>query len=182
MTFAWSIGRNRFDATPEQHAAETLREFAAGVLSRRAASKATAVYIAPPFGGDGRRCRENALPRRWMALDVDGIDADVLIDWRLFLTRWRGFGWSTASSTAEHPRERAIVELSEPVDRAQGIAIGALILRDVAEYFGSAIRIDPCGFRAEQPAFLPPEGVKPFFLLGEPIDVPAWLARPGTVG
>jgi hypothetical protein len=175
--YTWASGQNRFDSTPKQQSADTLREFAAAVLARRAKDKASAGYITAAFGGDGRRCAANVLPRAWLALDVDGIDADALVEWRLFQTRWRGFGWPTASSTPEAPRERAIIELSEPVDRAQGIGIGALILRDVAENFGAAVRLDPCGFRGEQPAFLAPVGVRPFYLLGDPIDVPVWLAQ-----
>ena len=175
--FEWSLGRNRYDNTPTRCSAETFREFAHEVLAQRAADKATAPFVSAPFGGDCKRSAKNALPRAWLALDVDGIDPDALGDWRLHLTRWRGFGWSTASSTPEAPRERAIIELSEPVDRAQGIAIGALISRDVAENFGSTVRIDPCGFRAEQPAFVAPVGVTPFYLLGEALAVPLWLAQ-----
>jgi len=175
-TLTWSLGTNRFDNKPRPRAG-TLHEFAAEVLAHRADDKASAGYICAPFRGDGRRCLINASPRSWLALDVDGIDADALIDWRLHLTRWRGFGWPTASSTPQAPRERVIVELSEPVDRAQGIGIGALILRDVAENFGAGVRIDPCGFRAEQPAFLPLVGAKPFYLLGEALDVPLWLEQ-----
>lgn len=173
----FSIGRNRFDSTPKLHSAGTLREFAATVLSRRAKDKASAGYITAPFGGDGRRSAANALPRRWLALDVDGIDPDVLPEWRMHLTRYRGFGWPTASSTPEAPRERVIIELSEPVDRAQGIGIGALLVQDAEDNFGAAVRIDRCTFRAEQPAFLPLVGAVPFYLLGDALDVPRWLEQ-----
>lgn len=177
MAFAYAIGRNRFDAYPVAHAAETLRDFAADLLSRRAPSKERAGYLTASFGGDGRRCSINAQPRHWLAIDVDGIDPDVLPDWRLHLVRWRGFGWPTASSTPAAPRERVIIELSEPVDRAQGISLGALIVSDADAEFGAAVRIDPCTFRAEQPCFLPVGDVKPFYLLGEPLDVQTWLQQ-----
>lgn len=174
MTFTYAIGRNRFDAHPTMHVAETLRDFAADVLSRRAPSKDRAGYLAAV---QGRRCSANAVPRAWLAIDVDGIDPDVLPDWRMHLMRWRGFGWPTASSTPEAPRERVIVELSEPVDRAQGIAIGKLIISDADAEFGAAVRIDPCTFRAEQPCFLPVGDVRPFYLLGDPLDAQTWLAQ-----
>ncbi len=177
MTFTYAVGRNRFDAHPTLVEAATLRDFAAGVLARRAPSKDRAGYITAGFGGDGRRCSANALPRLWLALDVDGIDPDVLPDWRMHLTRWRGFGWPTASSTPAAPRERVIVELSEPVNRAQGIGIGALIVEDTDTEFGAAVRIDACTFRAEQPCFLPVGDVRPFYLLGDPLVVPTWLAQ-----
>ena len=175
--YCWSIGRNRYDVHPTPRSADTLRGFASDMLSHRAPDKASAGYVCAPFGGDGRRCAANALPRRWLALDVDGIDANAHSDWRLFLARRRGYGWATASSTREAPRERVIIDLSEPVDRAQGIGIGVLIMRDVADHFAASVRIDPCGFRAEQPAFLALKGVKAFYLLGDPLDVPTWLSQ-----
>lgn len=175
--FTYSIGRNRFDAHPVACTAASLREFAADVLSLRAPSKDRASYLTAAFGGDGRRCSTNAQPRAWLAIDVDGIDPDALCEWRLFLTRYRGFGWPTASSKPEAPRERVIVELSEPVDRAQGIAIGALLSQDAEDEFGAAVRIDKCTFRAEQPCFLPVGDVRPFYLLGDPLEVSTWLER-----
>ena len=177
MSFDYAIGRNRYDAHPTAYSAETLRDFATDLLARRAPSKDRAGYITASFGGDGRRCSANALPREWLAIDVDGVDPDVLPDWRMFLVRWRGFGWPTASSTPEAPRERVIIALDEPVDRVQGIGIGALIVADAETEFGTAVRIDPCTFRAEQPCFLPVGDVQPFFLLGDPLRVQTWLQQ-----
>lgn len=173
----YSIGRNRFDARPRQRHAETLREFAADVLRHRAPDKARAGYITAGFGDDGRRCAANALRCTWQAIDADRIAPDVLPDWRLFLARYRGFGWPTASSTPEAPRERVIVELSEPVDRQQRIAIGSLLSADIETEFGPAVVVDPCTYRPEQPCFLPLQGAQPHFLLGDALDVPRWLAQ-----
>lgn len=174
MSFAFSFGRNRYDAQPQQCEVPTLREFAASVLSHRARDKATAGYVSAAFSNDGRRNALNAAPRAWLPLDVDGIDPDAFVDWRLFLTRYRGFGWPTASSTPDAPRERVIIELSERVDRHRGMAIGTLLMRDIEDIFGSAVRIDPCTFRAEQPCFLPVGNVQPFYLLGDALDVEVW--------
>lgn len=177
MTFAYSIGRNRFDNRPERRQADTMREFAADVLGRRARDKASAGYLCGPFGNDGTRRAVNALPSDFLTLDVDGIDPDALPDWRLYATRWQGFGWPTASSTQEAPRERVIVMLSEPVTRDDGLRVGRLLVQDIEDEFGTAVRIDPCTLRAEQPCFLPLQGVRPFFLLGDPLDVPKWLQQ-----
>lgn len=177
ISFHYAIGRNRFDAHPVVCEAGTLRDFAADVLSHRAPSKERAGYITAAYGGDGRRCSTNVLPRAWLALDVDGIDADALPEWRMYLTRFRGFGWPTASSTPEAPRERVIIELNEPVDRAQGIGIGALVADDADAEFGATVRIDRCTFRAEQPCFLPVGDVRPFYLLGDPLNVTTWLQQ-----
>lgn len=176
-TIRYSIGRNRFDNRPEQRVAGTLREFVADVLSRRARDKASAGYLSSGFGNDGARRAANALPRPYLALDVDGIAADSLPDWRLYATRWQGFGWPTASSTPEAPRERVILMLSEPVGRDDGLRIGKLLVQDVEDEFGTAVRIDPCTLRAEQPCFLPLHGARPFYLLGDPLDVPKWLQQ-----
>ncbi|MBK7059383.1 MAG: hypothetical protein IPI03_17945 [Rubrivivax sp.] len=175
--FTYSIGRSRWDNMPVQRQADTLRAFAHDVLSHRAVDKGSAGYISAASGNDGRRASANALPRAWLPMDVDGIDADAHVEWRLHLTRYRGFGWPTASSTPEAPRERVIIELSEPVDRHQGIAIGALLTQDIEDNFGTAVRIDPCTFRAEQPCFLALQGVRPFYLLGDALDVPTWLEQ-----
>ncbi len=171
----YSIGRSRFDNRPEQRTADTLREFAADVLARRARDKASAGYLCAGFGNDGTRKGVNALPRCFLALDVDGMDASALPDWRLYATRWQGFGWPTASSTLEAPRERVIVMLDEPVSRDDGLRIGRLLVQDVEDEFGTAVRIDLCTLRGEQPCFLPLHGAQPFYLLGDPLQVTTWL-------
>lgn len=173
----FSIGSSRFDARPRQHEVATLREFAAFVLRHRARDKASAGYISAAFEGDGRRCAANAMPCTWLGLDVDGIDPDLHADWRVFLARWQGFGWPTASSQPDAPRERVVVMLSEAVARQQRMQIGALLTQDVEDEFGSAVRIDPSCYRPEQPCFLPLQGARPFYLLGDPIDVPTWLQQ-----
>jgi len=175
--FAYSIGASRYDARPERREAASLRAFAADVLRRRAPNKAAAGYVAAAFGGDGRRSRANAEPCTWLAIDADAIDAAVWPEWRLYLVRYRGFGWPTASSTPAAPRERCILELSEPVAREERIAIGALLSGDIAAEFGAAVVIDPSTYRAEQPCFLPLTDARPYYLLGEPLDVPRWLAQ-----
>lgn len=177
MTFDFSLGTSRYDVHPKRMQAQSLREYARIVLSHRAASKATAGYISAAFGNDGRRSAANALPRRFLALDVDGITPDAFVAWRLFLTRWRGFGWPTASSTPDAPRERVVVELSETVDRHQGMQIGELLIRDVQDEFGVDVAIDRCTFRPEQPCFLPLHGAEPFYLLGDALDVHRWLEQ-----
>lgn len=176
--FTYALGRNRYDALPQRREAATWRDFARDVLSHRAESKATAGYIVAAMSCDGRRSRGNAEPCAWLALDADGISADVWPDWRMHLAaRFRGFGWPTASSTPEAPRERVIIELSEPVDRAQRMALGALLAQDIGDNFGASVTLDPCVYRPEQPLFLAPVGAQPFYLLGDALDVPTWLEQ-----
>ena len=97
--FTYSIGRSRWDNMPVQRQADTLRAFAHDVLSHRAVDKGSAGYISAASGNDGRRASANALPRAWLPMDVDGIDADAHVEWRLHLTRYRGFCCPTSSIT-----------------------------------------------------------------------------------
>jgi hypothetical protein len=82
-------------------------------------------------------------------VDLDRIDVDRLADVRLWLTRFRGFGYSTASSTPEAPRERAMLELTREASREECVAIGAALVRDLAEEFADAVQVDPSVFHNE---------------------------------
>lgn len=173
---AWSQGRNRYDVQPRQHAG-TLHEFAAAMRRAQAPCKLRAPYVCAPLGGDGRRCLTNALPRNWLALDLDHIDPEVFAEWRLFAARWLGLGWPTASSMPEQPRDRAIILLDQAVDRTDTLRLGSVLTRVLERRFGTGLRIDPCCFRPEQPAFVAPAGTRHFYLMGAPLDVAAWLAH-----
>jgi hypothetical protein len=95
----------------------------------------------------------------------------------MHLARWQGFGWPTASSTVEAPRERVILMLSGPLGRDDALRVGKLIVQDIEDQFGAAVRIDPCTLRGEQPCFLPLQGAQPFYLMGEAPDVEEWLLQ-----
>ncbi len=95
----------------------------------------------------------------------------------MYLAKFRGFGWPTASSTPEAPRERDIIELSREVTRGEGIALGRLLIADLADEFGDSVKVDACTFRGEQPCYLAVGSVRPFFFTGEALDVNSWLER-----
>lgn len=173
--FTWSYAPSKYDAWPV-NSDGSLRAFYSFCNANRSPIKGKG-HIVAAMAGNGRRCAANALPRNWLAIDADGIDSDVFLDWRMYLSRFQGFGWPTASSAPEAPRERVIVTLDEPATREQCIGIGALLMRDIGEVFGAAVRIDPCTFRPEQPCYLPVGDVQLFALLGDPIDTAAWLAQ-----
>jgi hypothetical protein len=86
-----------------------------------------------------------------------------------------GCGWPTHSSTAEAPRERAILELDREVTRAEGMAIGRVLMRELQAAFDSAVVVDASTFRGEQPVFLPPEGVALARFDGDPLPVDKYL-------
>jgi hypothetical protein len=172
----WSYGTSRYDVRPTQHEG-TLRALAVFVQQHRAESKARAGYLCGPLLPEATRCREGVAPRTWLAIDVDGIDADVHPTWRLWLTRFEGLGWPTASNAPERPRERVLITLDEAVGYADAVRIGELLLGDIAAEFGAAVVIDPSTFRGAQPCFLPLQGARLFYLLGDPVRSAEWLAQ-----
>ncbi|MCA1851590.1 MAG: hypothetical protein LC647_04120, partial [Beggiatoa sp.] len=123
----YSRGRDKYDAHPQQRTAASFEAFAAAVLADRSQRKGLA-YVAGPFavGADGRhhRCREGVLPRRFLALDLDGSTPDGFAEVCMYLTAYRGFGYLTARHTPACPRARFILELSRPVSGAEGACLG----------------------------------------------------------
>ncbi len=176
MTITYSRGRSLLDAQPEQRQAQDFGELVAALDRDRAPRKDTAGYICGPLNGTGHRRAEGALPRRWLAVDLDRVDADALPAVRMYFAQWSGVGWPTHSSTPEAPRERAIIELDRAADRAEAMAVGRKLASDLVEQFGPAVLVDPSTFRAEQPVFLPPEGVTLARFLGDPLDVDRYVA------
>ncbi len=176
MSFKYSRGRNIFDKTPEQREAAVFAEFVAAVTKDRAPTKKDAAYIAGPFNGNGVRCAEGALPRRWVAVDLDRIDAERHPDVRMWFTRFSGCAWPTHSSEPDAPRDRIVIELSRPATRAECIHIGETLSRDLGDEFGGAVLVDKSTFRPEQPVFVPPAGAKIALFDGQPLDVDAYSA------
>lgn len=176
MTFAYSRGRSIHDSRPNTRTAPDFAAFVEAIARERAPSKVGAPYIAGPFNGDGRRCAEGALPRRWIALDFDRIDAETLPELRMWLARFKGVAWPTHSSTPDAPRERVILELARDASRDECLAIGEALSGDLAAEFGDGIALDASTFRPEQPIFVPPAGATLARFEGEPLDVDAYLA------
>lgn len=176
MVIAYSRGRDKFDSKPRQQSAPDFAAFIAALDRDRSPAKGRG-YICGPFNGDGTRCRDGALPRRFLCVDFDRIAAEALPDLRLWLARFSGVAWPTHSSTADAPRERVILELSRDVTREEGLRIGAALSLDLGEHFGNSIDIDSSTYRAEQPSYLAPVGVTLARFDGEPLDVDAWLTN-----
>ena len=172
----YARGRDKFDTQPEIRTAESFRAFVRDILEDRGTRKGEQ-WFAAPFNSDGRRCRENAQARRFLPVDLDHIAADRLADVRLWFTRFRGFGYPTASSTAEAPRERVVIELDREASRDECVQVGAALARDLVDEFGDAIKVDQSVFRNEQPVFTPLHGAAHNFYVGDPLAVEPWLAR-----
>jgi hypothetical protein len=127
QAISYSRGRDKFDAWPEQLVAPRFAAFAETVLAERSAAKGL-TWISGPFAQNGagqhHRCRDGALPRRFLPLDLDGASPDAFAELCMMLGEYSGFGYTTASHTTESPHARFILELSRPVDRAEGIRLG----------------------------------------------------------
>jgi ADP-ribose pyrophosphatase YjhB (NUDIX family) len=176
VAFSYSRGSGIHDAHPVQRHAADFGTLVAALDADRAPTKAGAGYICGPLNGDGRRCAEGALPRRWLALDFDRIDADALLELRLwFAGRFSGCAWPTHSSRPDAPRERVLIELDRDATRAQCIAIGRTLANELAQEFGRAVELDESTFKSEQPVFVPPAGVTLARFFGEPLDVEAFV-------
>lgn len=174
--FGYSRGSGIHDNRPHQFEVGDFDGFVAALDADRAPTKAGAAYICGPLNGDGRRHAEGAMPRRWIAVDLDRIAPDVWPELRLwFAGRFRGSAWPTHSSKPDAPRERVLIELGRAATRTECIEVGRVIAADLADEFGAAVLVDPSTFRGEQPVFLPPVGVEFARFLGDPLDVDKYL-------
>lgn len=168
----YSRGRNLKDNRPKQRVAANLAEFIAALNGDRAASKADAAYICGPLNGDGRRCAQGALPRRWIAVDFDRIEAHILADVVRWFERFSAAIWQTHSSSPDAPRLRVIIELDTAASRERCMAVGAVLHSRLVEEFGDFVTIDDCTFRPEQPVLVPPTGATIQHFRGAPLHVP----------
>ena len=74
----------------------------------------------------------------------------------MMLGEYSGFGYTTASHTGESPHARYILELSRPVDRAEGIRLGEAMQQRIEARLGlGVVKLDRSVYRAEQPIFAP---------------------------
>src|SRR5262249_55867782 len=87
-----------------------------------------------------------------------------------------GFGYTTASHTLEMPRERAILELTRPVTRDEGIRLCKALAHNLHVSFGGAIELDEAAFRGEQPIFTPLHGAQILRYDGAVLNVDVVLA------
>ena len=171
----YSRGRSLVDARPAQRTAADFVDFIAQLDADRSPTKEGAAYICGPLNGDGRRCKTGTLPRAWVAVDLDRIDAAALPDVVRWFGRYSAACWPTHSSTLDSPRLRVIVELDRPASRDQCIAIGVQMEAKLRDAFGDAVFLDLCTFRPEQPVLVPPTGAVIQRLDGTPLRAPAEL-------
>lgn len=172
MIIRFSVGKNTFDNMPVNQEAESFFAFGKYVLGARSQKKGE-TYITAPFNGDGRRKREGALPRAWLPFDFDMIaDGEAFADLCMFLSRYVGFGYTTASHTSEKPRARAILAADREMTREECRRVCLAIDQKIRDALGDRVGLDASVYRAEQPVYTPLIGAQSFVWKdGEVVDV-----------
>lgn len=175
----YSIGKNRFDAHPSQREAESFDDFEHAVLNTRAAIKGL-FYVAAAFtedhSGKPHRGRDHAQPTSFLCFDFDGIpSSEAFADLCMFLSSYRGFGYTTASHTPEAPRARAILAADREMSREERMRVSAYLEQCIGMKV-RGIKFDGSVYRPEQPCFTPVFDSQTFTWDGQPVNVDALLA------
>lgn len=188
----YSRGTKKYDNAPEQRSAATFDDFESAVLADRSAEKGLAFVCTPLTSGihyrepakypgiNHWRLKDYAAPRAFLPFDFDGFASvesfHALLD---YLERYHGFGYTTASHTAEAPRARAILQASRPVTRAEGITIGEKLQAEMLAALGTdSIKFDDSVYRGEQPVYTPVVTSETYHFSGSAIDVDTLLSSP----
>lgn len=192
----YSRGRSKLDNKPEQRRAEDFNAFCQAVLNDRAAQKGQQ-YICGPMAiapndrthqsqssfanavGSPHRCKQCALRRRWMGLDIDGgLNDTTYLQFRAALMPFNALVYTTASHTAVDHHLRVIVELSLPLERTQ-LQRASLAFRQQIDdaVAGVTIAWDKACDNAEQPLFLPLHSASHQRFEGKPFAVESFLAE-----
>lgn len=177
----YSRGTGKYDNTPTQRTAEDFAAFRVAVLADRARRKGegmicAAMAPAPDTEhhrskrvvGKPYRSADTALPRRFVGLDLDGCPGlEALAEVCGLLSRYSGFGYTTASHTPDAPRARFVIELEQELPRVSLIAASAALRSSLSEKVPGLGWDSSCD-RPEQPLFLPPVGADVFRFDGDP--------------
>lgn len=186
----YSRGQSKYDNTPDQREAADFDAFETKVLAERSLAKGLDYLCGPLSYGDhddpkkypGQahfRLASHAENKAFLCLDHDGYQTpDVFKQLMSDLTPFRGFAYTTHSSTESKPRGRIVLALTREIDRAEGIALGASVDQMLERVYGAgAISSDTTVHRSEQPCYLPGEKAEVFQFLGEALDVDFILTK-----
>ena len=185
----YSRGASKYDNQPAQREAANFDDFAAAVLNDRACKKGL-IYVCAPFAEGthndpdkhpGLKCwRQKQLvqPRHFLPFDIDGFDRpESFTQVREWLGRFKGFAYTTASSTPEAPRCRVVLAQMRATARDEGIALCVAIQSMIERDLGSGrVAFDESVYKAEQPLFTPITNAETFHFTGTPVNVDAILA------
>lgn len=189
----YSRGSSKFDNKPQQLTCQTFDEFEQAVLSDRSPSKGMAYVCAPMRSGihyqdpkrfDGEdhwRLKDHVLERAFLPFDCDWFldpgHFSALIE---YASRYRGFGYTTASHTESAPRARLIFSASRPMTRDECILMCKALQTEILGVLGvDTIKFDDSVYRGEQPVYTPVYASQTYHFDGNTVDVDAMLARTG---
>ena len=167
----WTLAKNQYDNYPRSYAGDW-GDLIAFVETHKAPRKGVN-GLTGIFGGDGRRCLDNALPRAWMPFDLDGeggVSEDAL---HAVIEDFGGiefFWYETASSKPGHRKARIICNVSRPITDAESRGLGEALV-NLSGHPG----FDKSVFLLSQVCYLPPVSANVIIHDGEPIDVDAVL-------
>lgn len=174
--FTFSFGQNKFDNYPRQCVCADFDEFASVFENTRAPRKGM-YQITAAMGGDGRRCKDNAMPRNWVAFDLDGalekgecvaLSDDLFAEIRMaFAEIGQGLTYETASSVSGARRARFVLALDAAIPREPAKRLCEFIqgLLPAGGYWDASV------YKSEQPLYMPPPDVKVVRFGTEPISV-----------
>jgi predicted P-loop ATPase len=190
MPIRYSRGQSKWDNTPDQREATDFDAFETEVLADRSPAKGLDYLCGPLSFGDhddpneysGQehfRLASHAECKAFLCLDHDGYSSPAVFRHLMSdLERFRGFGYTTFSSTDSSPRCRIVLQLNREISRTECIALGASVDQMLDRAYGSgAISSDVTVHRPEQPCYLPGEDAEIFHFPGEPVDVDSMLTR-----
>ena len=188
----YSRGLSKFDNFPKQLIAKDFNEFEELFLADRSQVKGM-TYVAAPLGAGihyqnpekhkgikNWRLANYVEQRSFLAFDFDGFSSVEIYDQTMeYLEAWyRGFGYTTASYTHETPRARAILQLSRPIEREEGIALGLAIQQQMILDLGEgSIQFDESVYRGEQPIYTPVTSSYKYNFKGQIVDVDDILGK-----
>lgn len=190
----YSRGSSKYDNKPKQLTCQTFDEFEHAVLSDRSPSKGMAYVCAPLASGihyqdpkkfageDHWRLKDQVLDRAFLPFDCDWFSTPehfrALLE---YASRYRGFGYTTASHTESAPRARLIFSASRPMTRDECILVCKALQTEILGVLGvDTIKFDDSVHRGEQPVYTPVHASQTYHFDGNTVDVDAMLARTGT--
>lgn len=190
----YARGSSKFDNKPQQLTCQTFDEFEQTVLSDLSPSKGMAYVCAPLASGihyqeprkfvgeDHWRLKDHVLERAFLPFDCDWFsDPEHFSALLEYASRYRGFGYTTASHTESAPRARLIFSASRPMTRDECMLVCKAMQTEMLGVLGvDTIKFDESVYRGEQPVYTPVHTSLAYHFDGNTVDVDAMLARTGT--
>lgn len=189
LGFQYSRGASMFDNQPAQHTSGSFDDFETAVLADQSERKGLAYICAPlavgihyqkpdKYQGEGHwRLKDYVEPRCFLPFDIDEFgNAEDFKTLRDFVSKYRGFCYTTASHTDDAPRARLILQASRPVGYGECVAVCQAIEAELAACIAEGgIKFDGSVYRGEQPIYTPVKTSLVFRFFGVPVDVDTLL-------